>query len=152
MGPETPPPSKIPLGHETPDPTLQKDPLGPETADPHFSNKAPGTSDLGLQLDTFRTREWRWHTCPIRVPRTRTELQAIVHPFPAGVPPRTRFIAPMSPRGPNGSPQSPKMAFYWVKVGPKCSQSGSTLLKTVQNGSNTVKIGPQAARWVPRWY
>ena len=83
---------------------------------------------------------------------------------------------PQCPRGgPNGSPKAPKMALYWLKVGPKwsqnrsvlrktvqnclilvkvrpkCSQSGSTLLKAVQNGSNPVKIGPQAAGWVPRW-
>ena len=34
-----------------------------------------------------------------------------------------------------------KMALYWVKVGPKRSQYRSTLRKTVQNGSNPVKIG-----------
>ena len=47
----------------------------------------------------------------------------------------------MSPRAaPTGHPKA-QNRFILVKVGPKCSQSGSTLLKAVQNGSNAVKIG-----------
>ena len=71
-------------------------------------------------------------------------------PFRSCMPPRTRLVCPR--RGPNGSPQSPKTAVYWLKVGPKWSQYRSTLRKTVQNGSTRDKIGPQVAGWVPRWY
>ena len=79
-------------------------------------------------------------------------LVALVHHRRARV---TSHCAPFSPmcastyelhmpqcprRGPNGSPQSPKMALYWLKVGPKWSQNRSALRKTVQNCAKWVKL------------
>ena len=117
------------------------DPLGAVVPRPNGQkgSKKAQKGQLDISPDA-RTAEHSSHSCTTGAP----ELRATVHPFHACVPPHTSSIC--RPRGPNGSPQSPKMALYWLKVGPKWSQHRSALRKTVQNGSSPVKIVPQGCR------
>ena len=101
---------------------------------------------------TLRMRDWSGKLVSAPSGAPVTELLAIVHPFRACVLHVRGSYAPNVPQRLQRVTQSTPMPLYWVKVGPKWCQHRSTLRKTVQNGSNRVKIGLQAAGWVPRWY